>query len=189
MPGFAGEGGGDLPCRYATEYLLKQISAMRREIPRVLTATDIEHIHRMRVATRRLRSAIPIFSLCFPRKRIRGWRQGLRKTARALGEVRDIDVQIAFLKEYVSDLKSGRSGQNRAMLPAVIPDKLHPVLFRPEWSNVSIAFRKLTRSLQSALSRARGYLGRIVGGEAVPAKLDVLMLQCLRDPQPTQGAV
>lgn len=169
MPGFAGEGGGDLPCSYGTEYLLKQISAMRREIPRVLTATDIEHIHRMRVATRRLRSTLPLFPLCFPPKRIRGWRQGLRKTARALGEVRDIDVQIAFLKEYVSDLKSGRSGQNRAMVPAVIPDKLYPVLFRPEWYNVSIAFRKLTRSLQSALSRARGYLGRIVRGGAAPA--------------------
>jgi CHAD domain-containing protein/predicted phosphodiesterase len=162
MPEFGGEGGGDLICSYATEYLLKQISTIRKEIPGVLAATDIEHIHRMRVATRRLRSALPLFPLCFSRKRIKRWRRGLRRTARALGEARDIDIQIAFLEKYVSDLKSGRPTGNQAMLPAVVPIKSYPVLFRQEWYNLSISFRKLMRSLESVFSKARGYLGRKV---------------------------
>jgi CHAD domain-containing protein/predicted phosphodiesterase len=160
MPEFGGEDGWDLICSYATEYLLKQISTMRKEIPGVLTVTDIEHIHRMRVATRRLRSALPLFPLCFSRKRIKRWRSGLRRTAQALGEARDIDIQIAFLGKYVSDLKSGRP--TGAMLPAVIPIKHYPVLFKQEWYNLSIAFRKLMRSFQSVLSKARAYVGRTV---------------------------
>lgn len=160
VPEFGGEDGGDPICSYATEYLLKQISTMRKEIPGVLTATDIEHIHRMRVATRRLRSALPLFPLCFSRMRVKRWRRGLRRTAQALGEARDIDIQIAFLEKYVSDLKSGRP--TGAMLPAVIPIKHYPVLFRQEWYNLSIAFRKLMRSFQSVLSKARAYVGRTV---------------------------
>ena len=35
---------------------------------RVREADDIEHVHRMRVASRRLRAALPLFANCFPEK-------------------------------------------------------------------------------------------------------------------------
>ena len=34
----------------------------------VLDTTDIERVHDMRVATRRLRAALEVFAVCFPRK-------------------------------------------------------------------------------------------------------------------------
>ena len=165
MPGFPGEDDGERICTYGTGYLLKQVAAVRKEIPGVLAANDIEHIHRMRVATRRLRSALPLFSLCFSGKKIWRWRRGLRETARALGEARDTDVQIAFLREYLDDLKSGRPAGNRAMLPAVIPPKSYPVLYRRDWNNLSVALRSLMRSFRSFISRTGGRLGRILRRE------------------------
>lgn len=168
MQGIAGEGEGDLPCSYGTKYLLKQISALRKEIPGVMIASDIEHIHRMRVATRRLRSAFPLFPLCFPPKKMMRWRRDLRNTARALGKARDSDVQITFLTEYISDLRAGRPLGNRLLLPSVIPEKPYPVPFKPEWYHLSISYRKLVRILRSLFSRALDYLGD-ERGEGNPA--------------------
>lgn len=82
--------------------------AMRQEIalhwaivwkamPDVIEGNDIEAVHKVRVASRRLRAAMDVATDCFPRK----WYQPLHKTAkgitRALGEVRDRDVILQAL--------------------------------------------------------------------------------------------
>lgn len=62
----------------------------------VLDTGDIERVHDMRVATRRLRAAMEIFAPCFPRRKM--FRRALRDVkslADALGERRDPDVAIA----------------------------------------------------------------------------------------------
>ncbi len=53
---------------------------------------DIEGVHDMRVATRRMRSAFRLFGPFFDPQAIRPLLRGLRRTATALGEVRDLDV-------------------------------------------------------------------------------------------------
>ena len=53
---------------------------------------DIEELHDMRVATRRMRAAFRIFGPYFPPKAIRPHLKGLKQTGRALGAVRDLDV-------------------------------------------------------------------------------------------------
>ena len=171
-----GEVGREDACRYGSEYLLKQVAAVRKEVPGVLAATDIEHIHRMRVATRRLRSTLPLFPLCFSGKRIRRWRRGLREITRSLGDARDTDVQIAFLREFVSEVRSGRAAGNRAMLPAVIPPAAShpPVPFRQGWHNLPLALRNMVRSLQSAFSRTGRYLRRgLRSGEEASVEIPV----------------
>lgn len=55
---------------------------------------DIEAVHDMRVATRRMRSAIRVFKPFFKTKAIEPFMLELRRIARALGEVRDLDVFI-----------------------------------------------------------------------------------------------
>ena len=51
---------------------LKKISwLLTRKSEGVHQAKDIEYIHRMRVASRRLRSALPLFAACFPMKKSR----------------------------------------------------------------------------------------------------------------------
>jgi CHAD domain-containing protein len=66
----------------------------------VLDLSDIEPVHDMRVATRRLRAALEIFEPCFPRKRLRRALTEVKSLADALGERRDRDVSIAFLEDF-----------------------------------------------------------------------------------------
>jgi CHAD domain-containing protein len=66
----------------------------------VLDTGDIERVHDMRVATRRLRAALEIFEPCFPEK---GYGEALgevKRLADALGERRDRDVAIAALDAF-----------------------------------------------------------------------------------------
>ncbi len=63
----------------------------------VLDTSDIERVHAMRVATRRLRAAMEVFAECFPRKQHRSALREVKALADALGERRDPDVAIAEL--------------------------------------------------------------------------------------------
>ena len=56
-------------CIFGVQRLLPLLDAFSKEIDGVRTAQDIEHIHRMRVASRRLRAALPLFASCFPEKK------------------------------------------------------------------------------------------------------------------------
>jgi CHAD domain-containing protein len=66
----------------------------------VLDVGDIERVHDMRVATRRLRAVLEIFGPCFPRKSHAAVLGDVKELADALGERRDPDVQIEDLEAY-----------------------------------------------------------------------------------------
>src|SRR5688500_17154988 len=61
----------------------------------VLDVADIEPVHDMRVATRRLRAALEIFEPCFPPKEFGAALAQVKAIADALGERRDCDVTIS----------------------------------------------------------------------------------------------
>lgn len=63
----------------------------------VLDIGDIERVHDMRVATRRLRAVLEIYAPCFPRKRLRAVLEDVKALADALGARRDPDVLLAHL--------------------------------------------------------------------------------------------
>jgi CHAD domain-containing protein len=67
-------------------------------LPAVLRGDDTRSVHDMRVALRRLRSALATFGGCFPRRRLRPVRATIRRMARRLGTVRDADVHLAVLR-------------------------------------------------------------------------------------------
>ena len=71
----------------------------------VLDTTDIERVHDMRVATRRLRAVLEIYEPCFPRKQLRSVLADVKALADSLGERRDPDVQLAQLEEFASAVK------------------------------------------------------------------------------------
>src|SRR5690606_28341920 len=87
-------------CLFAAEQLLPRLEAFTREIEGVRAGEDTDYLHRMRVASRRLRAALPLFSPCFPPKRCDRWMRETRRDTRALGAARDADVQVAALKKY-----------------------------------------------------------------------------------------
>jgi CHAD domain-containing protein len=68
----------------------------------VLDMGDIERVHAMRVATRRLRAAIEIFRPCFPKDLGKRTLREVKDLADALGERRDRDVAIDALEEFAA---------------------------------------------------------------------------------------
>jgi CHAD domain-containing protein len=65
----------------------------------VLDMGDIERVHDMRVATRRLRAALEVFRPCFPQDEFKSVLSEVKSIADALGERRDRDVTIATLED------------------------------------------------------------------------------------------
>ena len=68
----------------------------------VLDTSDIERVHDMRVATRRLRAVLEIFAPCFEPTLHRAVLRDVRSLADALGERRDPDVHIDVLLNFAS---------------------------------------------------------------------------------------
>jgi CHAD domain-containing protein len=77
----------------------------------VLDTGDIERVHDMRVASRRLRAVLEIFAPCFPQSEFAGVLRDVKRLAGALGERRDPDVHIealqAFAKAVVAANRAG----------------------------------------------------------------------------------
>jgi CHAD domain-containing protein len=72
----------------------------------VLNTTDIERLHDMRVATRRLRAALEVFEPCFPSRQYKEALAEVKAVADALGERRDADVAIRALEGFAAGLAS-----------------------------------------------------------------------------------
>jgi CHAD domain-containing protein/uncharacterized protein YjbK len=65
---------------------------------------DVEELHDMRVATRRMRAAFQVFSPYFEAKAVKPYLKGLKRTGRALGPVRDLDVFEEKARRYLATL-------------------------------------------------------------------------------------
>jgi CHAD domain-containing protein len=72
----------------------------------VLDTSDIERVHAMRVATRRLRAVMEIFAPVFPKKQHRALLKEVKALADALGERRDRDVAIEAMEKIGAALTS-----------------------------------------------------------------------------------
>jgi CHAD domain-containing protein len=72
----------------------------------VLDTGDIEHLHDMRVATRRLRATLEVFEPCFPRKPFKRALRSVKGLADALGERRDRDVSIREMRAFGAEMPS-----------------------------------------------------------------------------------
>jgi CHAD domain-containing protein len=100
----------------------------------VLDVSEIERVHAMRVATRRLRAAMEIFAPAFPRKQHREILKEVKGLADALGERRDRDVAIESMTKIglaltvtdrrgidhlIAELREEQSGANAALAAAL----------------------------------------------------------------------
>ena len=66
----------------------------------VLDIVDIERVHAMRVATRRLRAVLEIYAPCFPADELRPVLRDVKQLADALGARRDPDVELLALEQF-----------------------------------------------------------------------------------------
>ncbi|MDR1884995.1 MAG: CHAD domain-containing protein [Synergistaceae bacterium] len=102
---------------FAINSILDRVEPLAREIPGVIAGLDPECLHRMRVASRRLRTALRLQAAHAGMADARSFFRLIRSVTRTLGEARDLDVQIEWLKEFLGRCQTReRSGVNRLML-------------------------------------------------------------------------
>jgi CHAD domain-containing protein len=116
----------------------------------VLGLEDIEPLHDMRVATRRLRAALEVFESVFPRKRFRKALKRVKALADALGERRDRDVELEFLARFaeaapeserpalaarIARLRDEQRAANEALAPYLAEKRLRKLRRRLEKLN------------------------------------------------------
>lgn len=124
----------------------QQLHELMDNLPGTRQGDDIEALHDMRVASRRLRAAMSVFEAAFPEKPFRALEKQVANVTDALGVVRDADVLIEFVTQtrdsaleservgidaYLDHLKKQREHDRVALVKAL--DKLEGCSFRDDF--------------------------------------------------------
>jgi CHAD domain-containing protein len=121
----------------------------------VLATEDIEPLHDMRVATRRLRAALEVFEPCFPVKRHRQALMRVKALADALGERRDRDVAIEFLAGFAEEAPEGERPAIEALIGSLREEQraaneaLVPYVKRKQLKKLRRRLRKLVKAAKT----------------------------------------
>src|SRR5262249_40098129 len=90
--------------------LRRLLAAWRRHEPGARLGQDAEELHQLRVTARRLDATLGLFKRQLPRPLVQA-RKTTKAVLRTLGTARDLDVQLAELAQYTSQLpENGRAG-------------------------------------------------------------------------------
>jgi CHAD domain-containing protein len=93
----------DDPLQTLANAVLQSLAhAMHEQAPAALEGVDVEAVHDMRVAIRRLRSALDAFDGCYPHRRRDAVAHAMRRLGRRLGAVRDADVHLGVLRSALA---------------------------------------------------------------------------------------
>ena len=106
---------GNMPAAEAAKRVLAlRLGVVRDRLPNAVfhAEDDIEHVHQLRVGTRRAAAALRIFADCLPAKLADKTRKALRAIRRGAGEARDWDV---FLEMLQSRLTRSPAKQKRGL--------------------------------------------------------------------------
>jgi CHAD domain-containing protein len=138
--------------------LRKQFASFLKHEPGTRLGEDPEHLHDMRVATRRMRAALRLFEGALPPRETTRLRRELRAVGWFLGQVRDLDVQSAQMEEW------------KTSLVTVGPDAMAPLL-RLLGARRERARARLLRFLDSRrFTLLQGALSRRMRGSSSPGR-------------------
>ena len=103
--------GEDLVLQKTDRFVDAAYRVLRREFarfqwhePGTRLGIDPECLHQMRVAARRLRSALRVFEDALPERRVKAIIKGLRWIGNALGSVRDLDVYLMDIEKRIQSV-------------------------------------------------------------------------------------
>lgn len=152
--------GANSVCLFGSDPLVKNAAAVQAEFDAVREGKEIEAIHRIRVASRRLRTAMQLFKECIPEKRNNSWTSQVRSLTQALGRARDIDVQFELLAGIFKNIpdvkfKPGirrillRIDQNRQKIQTEVVDTINKLQKSKVLGQISRRFQPLLEQRQS----------------------------------------
>jgi CHAD domain-containing protein len=103
---------------FAATTIIKSIVELQKSIQNVGRRKNTEDVHDMRVASRRVREALEVFSQYLPSKKYRYWQKSIQNLTRTFGNARDLDVQVTFITSYYQNLSNPllRPGARRLVL-------------------------------------------------------------------------
>ncbi len=137
--------------------------------PGARRGTDAEGVHDLRVAVRRIRVALRIFRGDLDRDAVRPFRKSLRRTARALGAVRDLDVFHDKTRRYLDALPEDRRTELDPLLAVWRAEDARARARLVEWLDGG-AFARFKAEFGEYLHRAGRHDGHRVR-DAVPILL------------------
>lgn len=139
-----------------------------KTIPAAIEGSDIEGVHDVRVASRRLRAAMDVGAVCFPRKWYRPLHQAAKEITSALGEVRDRDVLLASLRAELANAPAAekpgierliaRVEQERAVAREAMERFLDSVMSGPLQSEVDRRFGPHGQTVKTPVAKNGGQL-------------------------------
>ena len=146
---------------FGLQVLQERLPPLTKEVEGVRAAEDVEYVHRMRVASRRMRNALALFGEDLPHKHYDNWRGEMQRLTRALGAARDTDVQIVWVQAFLKQVadETPRVGIERLLLRlrqqrTKLQDKVVRALDRLEDKRI---FDDMDETLHELLVYARVY--------------------------------
>jgi len=86
----------------ARQLIFERVAELAKHEAGTRAGEDIEALHDMRVASRRLREALEIFQFCFPPKIYERLYARVRRITRALGQARNADVAVDYFAKLLA---------------------------------------------------------------------------------------
>jgi CHAD domain-containing protein len=143
------------------------------------TGENVEDVHDMRVAIRRMRSLLRLLEPYYKSKTIRGYSRDLRRIGWALGDVRDLDVLLDDLKQYQSKLDAEGQAALQEMIDfldrrrAAAREELNDVLD-------SKFYRRFVKDFSKFLTKAE-QKAKQANGEVVPYQVRHVLPMLIHD--------
>ena len=82
-----------------------RINILTESIKKYFTEETEENLHKVRIALRRVRYNMEVFSVCFNKKKFMIFYELIEKIQDLSGNVRDIDVMLKNMNELISEAK------------------------------------------------------------------------------------
>ena len=95
---------------YCARSMLPQITSLRKTAKNALRRKNTEDIHDLRVASRRIRTCLSLFSDYLPSRKSKPWVKDIKTITQSYGRIRDLDVQIDLLNNLY------KTTQDKSML-------------------------------------------------------------------------
>ncbi len=89
---------------YVSNLLSNQVLYLENQMEGVLYDGNIEFLHHTRVMSRRIRNTLSVFSPFLGKKSTKRWVNSLKNLTKSLTKIRDLDVQIKFLENEISNI-------------------------------------------------------------------------------------
>lgn len=162
-------------CEEAARHVLSlRLEAVRMLLPLAAERwrEDVEHVHQLRVATRRAASAMSAFGGCLKPKRAEEAGKTLKKLRKAAGAARDADVHL----ELFESLRERTDGDERVAVERAIEsiraerEHVQPRLIRAHEKNPDKKLAKRFDGLIGSVRPAPGAetLGALAAGSLAP---------------------